>query len=136
MRVKIDNGGFVPQRAHETDAGYDLRSPIAANIMPYGSVVIDTRVHVELPPGKCAIIVSKSGLYMHHDIISTGLIDEGFTGSIKIKMCNLGDYEYHVRKGDKIGQFMITNYYKENVEIVEELPQTERGDGGYGSTGK
>ncbi len=136
MKVKLDPGAFMPDRAHETDAGYDLRTPVCVTISPRGFAVVDTGVHIQLPPGKAAVVVSKSGLYTKHEISSTGLIDEGFTGTIRIGLENHSDEEYTFLRGDKVSQFYITNYYGYDLELVDSLDESSRGDNGYGSTGR
>lgn len=132
----LDEGAYIPERAHDTDAGYDLRTRERIVLYPRSSVVVDTGVHIELPKGKCAVIMSKSGLNVNCSIKSTGLIDEGYTGSIKVKLYNLGHSRHVFEKGDKISQFFITNYYGEKLELAEELSESERGEDGFGSTGK
>lgn len=136
MKVKLDDGAFMPQRAHEQDAGYDLRTPVCVTVPAGDSVWIDTGVHIQLPPRKCAVMISKSGLYLKDKISSTGLIDEGFTGTIVVGLFNHGTADHTFTRGDKISQFFITDYYAEELELVEELSETERGSAGYGSTGK
>lgn len=136
MKVKLDAGAFMPQRAHEQDAGYDLRTPVCVTVPAGGFAVVDTGVHIQLSPGKCAVVISKSGLYLKHNISSTGLIDEGFTGTIIVGLRNQGTADYTFTRGDKISQFFITDYCAEELELVEELSETERGNAGYGSTGK
>jgi dUTP pyrophosphatase len=136
MKVKLDAGAFMPQRAHEQDAGYDLMTPVCVTVPAGGFVTVDTGVHIELPPGKCAVVISKSGLYLKDKISSTGLIDEGFTGTIIIGLFNHDTADHTFTRGDKISQFFITDYYAEKLELVEKLSDTERGNAGYGSTGK
>ena len=136
MKVKLDEGAFVPTRAHEQDAGYDLKTPVCVTIPPRGFTIVDTGVHMQLPKGKCAVVISKSGLYINHAITSTGLIDEGFTGTIKIGLANHSDVAYTFERGDKISQFYITDYYKYDLELVDELDESDRGNAGYGSTGR
>lgn len=136
MKVKLDEGAFLPKRAHATDAGYDLRTPVCGTIPPRGFVVVDTGVHIQLPAGKCAVVISKSGLYTKHRITSTGLVDEGFTGSIRIGLENHSDEVYNFERGDKISQFYITDYYEYPIELVEKLDESDRGSDGFGSTGK
>lgn len=136
MKVVLDDGAFLPERAHDTDAGYDLKAPECVRILPHGFKVIDTGVHIQLPAGKCAIVISKSGLYLKNRITATGLVDEGFTGSIKIGLENNSDEPYTFNRGDKISQFYITDYYEPVLELVDKLDETERGSNGYGSTGK
>lgn len=138
MRVALDEGAYVPTRAHHTDAGYDLRSPKDAVLKAGKSLAIDTGVHIELPRGKCALLVSKSGLNVLFDVTSTGLIDEGYTGSIVVNLQNSGDQDIVIQRGDKISQFVILDYYAEPLVFVEvdDLGVTERGAAGFGSTGR
>lgn len=136
MNVVLDPGAFLPERAHDTDAGYDLRTPVRIYLHPQSTATIDTGVHIELPPGKCAVVVSKSGLNVRDDITSTGLIDEGFTGTILIKLYNHGDRPKIFEPGDKISQFYVTDYYGPRLNVVPQLKRTDRGDNGYGSTGR
>ena len=136
MKVLLDDGAFMPSKAHNTDAGYDLKTPTCVVLPPRGFVVIDTGVHIQLPPGKCAVVISKSGLYTNHRISSTGLIDEGFTGSIRIGLENHSDEAYTFVRGDKISQFYITDYYAYDLEDAETLEDSERGSDGFGSSGR
>ena len=136
MKFTLDSGAFAPTRAHKTDAGLDLRSPICIEVPANGSAVIDIGVHVELPNGTVGFLKSKSGLNVKHDITSDGVIDVGFTGSIKAKLYNHGAKPYQVLRGDKITQLVIFDCRFPDVEIVDELEATERGENGFGSTGR
>ena len=136
MKVKIDRGAFIPTRAHETDAGLDLKA-VESQIVPARvSAVFKTGVHVKLPQGTAGILISKSGLNVKHDLTSTGLIDEGYTGEIMVKLYNHGSYDYKVEAGDKISQLVIVPIYREALEPVETLEESERGDDGFGSSGR
>ena len=136
MKIMLDNIAHVPSRSHETDAGLDLRTPEAVTIPARGSVAVDTGVHVELPHGCAGLLVSKSGLNVKHDITSTGLIDEGYTGSIVVKLYNHGDRDYRFYPDDKITQLVVIPVRYEPVELVEDFDESERGDAGFGSTGR
>lgn len=136
MKIKLDQGAFMPEYAHEQDAGMDLRSPINAVVLPHDSAVIDSGVHVEIPKGAVGMLKSKSGLNVNHDITSEGVIDEGYTGSICIKLYNHGGARYHVKAGDKISQLVILPVLHPDLELVDSLDETERGDNGFGSTGR
>ena len=136
MKVKLDDFAFIPERAHNTDAGLDLKSPICIEIPARCSAVIDTGVHVDLPIGTVGFLKSKSGLNVNHDITSDGVIDVGYTGSIKVKLYNHGIIPYQVLRGDKITQLVVVECHFPDVEIVEELDNTERGNKGFGSTGR
>lgn len=136
MKVKLDKNAFMPTRAHETDAGLDLYSPIDVVVPSFGSYTIDTGVHIELPKHTVGFIKSKSGLNVKHGITSEGVIDEGYTGSIAVKLYNHSRADYFVHKGDKISQLVVIPILTPQLEEVDELESTERGDGGFGSTGK
>lgn len=136
MKVMLGHMAIMPTRAHETDAGLDLYAREAQIVPAKESAIFDTGVHVELPKGTAGLLVSKSGLNVNRDITSTGLIDEGYTGSIKVKLYNHGGYDYRVEAGDKISQLVILSVVKPDLELADELEETERGDGGFGSSGR
>lgn len=136
VKVKLDDGAYLPERFHATDAGADLRTPFAFTLPAHKAAIVDTGVHVQLPAGTKGEIKSKSGLNIKHDIIAAGLIDEGFTGSITVKLYNLGDNDYHFEAGDKITQLVISNVRYEEFVDVDEIDGGERGNAGYGSTGR
>ena len=135
MKIKLDPGAYVPERAHIADAGLDLRSMETRYVSPGEFESFDTGVHVEIPKGHVGLITSKSGL-MAKGITSRGTIDSGYTGSIKAILFNHGEEGYLVRKGDKITQLVVLPCIIEDVELVSHLEETERGDNGFGSTGK
>ena len=136
MRIKLSKGAYMPKRAFAADAGLDLFSPVEAFIPARSSVTIDTLVHVELPMNTVGMVKSKSGLNVKHGIQSEGVIDVGYTGSIRVKLYNHSDEWYIVNKGDKISQLVILPILTPDLELVEELDETERGTGGFGSTGR
>lgn len=136
MKIKLDAGAYMPERAHRTDAGADLRTPHDAEVPRRGSVVIDTGVHIELPHNTVGMLKSKSGLNVKHGIISEGVIDVGYTGSIRVKLYNLSDEPYYLCAGDKISQLVVMPIITPKFELVDELEATERGNGGFGSTGR
>ena len=136
MRVMLDRGAYMPERAHSLDAGYDLRTPRAVTVLPYESVVIDTGVHVEIAPNHVGMIKSKSGLNVKRDMTSEGVIDSGYPGSIRVKLYNHGEHQRVLHKGDKISQLVIMPIVTPELELVDQLEATERGDNGFGSTGR
>lgn len=136
VKVVLDPGAYMPERAHAADAGYDLRSPIKTRVYAGQAVVIDTGVHIQIPVGNVGMLKSKSGLNVKHDIVGEGVIDAGYTGSIAVKLYNHGDESYMIEVGDKISQLVILPIYTPDLVQVESLEETERGDGGFGSTGK
>ena len=136
MKIKLDRGAFVPVRAHDTDAGADLRSPIETVIPASGSRVIDTGVHIQLPHGYVGMLKSKSGLNVKYGITSEGVIDEGYTGTILVKLYNHGAEAKQFTRGDKITQMVVLPVLYVKVEQTEEIQGGDRGDGGFGSTGR
>lgn len=136
MKIKLDAGAYMPERAHDTDAGLDLRSMHDVMVRKGEWVVFDTGVHIQLPHGFYGKIESKSGLNVNHSIVSCGgVIDEGYTGSVKVKLYNFGE-DYHFHRGDKIAQLVIMPYLSPIMEVVPFLDDSERGDNGFGSTGR
>ena len=136
MKIKLDTGAYLPERAHFTDAGMDLRTPKDFEIEPGGSAVIDTGVHIQLPPCTVGMLKSKSGLNVRSGILSEGVLDEGYTGAIVAKLYNHGDRTVTFRRGDKITQLVVLPCMYVDVEQVDEISGGERGDAGFGSTGK
>lgn len=141
IKVKLDPGAIMPTRAHSTDAGLDLYSPVNAFVparcLPEeNSVCIDTGVHVQIPEGYVGMIKSKSGLNVNNGITSEGVIDSGYTGSIVVKLYNHGDRSVKIKAGQKISQLVLLPIITPDLELVDDLEATERGSGGFGSTGK
>lgn len=136
MKVVLDEGAKMPTRAHEADAGYDLYSRENAVIYHGDSHRFDTGVHVQIPRGYAGLIVSKSGLNVRYGVQSEGLIDADYTGSITVKLYNHGNAAVRIEKGQKISQLVIIPIITPELEQAESLEETERGDGGFGSSGK
>ena len=100
------------------------------------SAAFRTGVHVELPENCAGLLVSKSGLNVYSEITSTGLIDQGYSGEICVKLYNHGGYDRMIRRGDKISQLVVIPVRYEPVEIVDTIQAGDRGDAGFGSTDK
>lgn len=136
MNIQLDEQALMPVRAHNTDAGLDMLSPVDTVIPAHGAVIVDTGVHIELPPNTAGFLKSKSGLNVKYGITSEGVIDVGYTGSMAVKLYNHSGVDYAVHRGDKISQLVVVNIYTPELVLVEKLAETERGDGGFGSTGR
>lgn len=136
MKIKLDPGAFMPERAHPDDAGLDVRSPVDLLVPANGSAEVDTGVHVAIPHSAVGFLKSKSGLHFLHGITSEGVVDCGYTGSIRVKLVNHMDVPFHVYMGDKISQLVVLPVLLPELEQVDELPETERGGQGFGSTGR
>ena len=137
MNIYVEKGAFVPERAHKTDAGLDVRTRETRLVKAHSGALFHTGLHVQLPHGTAGLLVSKSGLNVEYGITSTGLIDEGYTGEIMVKLYNHSDSDYLVNAGDKISQLVVIPVLYEDIHFKDFLDEkTERNNQGFGSTGK
>ena len=136
MKVKLDPGAYLPERAHPDDAGMDIRSPVDAIVPAWASKDIDTGIHVEIPFSAVGFLKSKSGLHFRNGITSEGVVDSGYNGSIHVNLVNHTNEHFTVRRGDKISQLVVVPCYLPVPEEADELGETERGDRGFGSSGR
>lgn len=136
MKIALDVGAKLPTRAHATDAGLDLYSTEDCIIEAKDSAVFDTGVHVALDPGTVGFLKSKSGLNVKFGITGEGVIDVGYTGSIKVKLYNNSGFDYKIKAGDKISQLVILPIFTPPLEVADELDDSERGVNGFGSSGR
>ena len=141
IKVKLDENAYMPTRAHKADAGLDLYSPTEVYLGWHGSKAgntasVDTGVHVEIPEGYVGFIKSKSGLMVKNEVLTDGTVDSGYTGSIVVKLFNHGDKTLIIRRGQKIAQLVLLPIITPELEMVDELKATHRGDNGFGSTGE
>lgn len=145
MKLKIVNksNNELPYYATSGSAGMDIRAnlpdlDIPLTLMPMEQKIIPTGLYIELPEGTFGMITPRSGLAAKYSISITnspGVIDETFRGQIQIILINLGKEPFNVNHGDRIAQMLIMKYENVEIEVVEELSETERGEGGFGHTG-
>ena len=136
----LARSGAVPKYAHEGDAGADMRAdiPRPLTIEPGGSAWVGTGVRVAIPDGYVGLQFPRSGLGCNHGIClanGTGVIDSGYRGEIRAKLLNLGAEPFTVLPGSRVCQLVIVPFARARFEPVGELPPSERGEDGYGSTG-
>ena len=146
MKVMLDEGAKMPTRAHPYDAGLDLYTPKPVMVpagyvdcegeIVFGYATVDTGVHVEIPEGCVGFIKSKSGLNVRHGLTAEGVIDSHYTGSMVVKIYSHSNIEYFFDAGDKIAQLVILPCVLLPLEQVDSLEETDRGEGGFGSTGR
>lgn len=138
IKYTLDSGAFAPEKAHEADAGYDLRLPEGneVEVSACHHVLIDTGVHVAIPNGYVGFVKSKSGLNVKSGLRAEGVIDSEYTGSIMVKMYNDHAVPHLFKPGDKLTQLVILPIPEVKMVEVESLEDTERGNGGFGSTGR
>lgn len=142
VQIKVVNKGNQPLPKYQTaqSAGMDLRANINAPVLikPLDRKLIPTGLHIALPEGYEAQIRPRSGLAIKNGItiINTpGTIDPDYTGDVGVILVNISNEDFVVQPGDRIAQMVINKFEQAEFEIVEELDETERGEGGYGHTG-
>lgn len=136
LKVKLEPGAKMPVRAHRNDGGLDLHAMYKRIIPAGGSMCFDTGVHMEIPEGYVGFLKSKSGLNVNFGISGEGgVIDCGYTGSIMVKLYNHSKASVEIERGQKISQLVILPIATPELYEVDELDETERGNGGFGSTG-
>ena len=133
---KLSPDAVTPTKANQYDAGYDLYSIMDCEIGPHSQKLIKTGISMAIPKGYVGLIWPRSGLAYKHGIdIFAGVIDSGYRGDIGAILYNSRLDHYRVKKGDRIAQLVLQKV--ENFELIEvsDLNNTDRGDGGFGSTG-
>jgi dUTP pyrophosphatase len=128
----------MPAYAHPGDAGMDVCSIEDVVVARGGRVLVKTGFAMELPDGFEAQVRPRSGLAIKNGITvlnTPGTIDSGYRGEVGVILANFGDVPFRVEKGMKIAQMVIARFEKADVEVVGELSSSERGAGGFGSTG-
>ncbi|MEH2298417.1 MAG: dUTP diphosphatase [Nostoc sp.] len=136
--VKLDDSAIIPKYEHPNDAGLDLVSIDELDLPAGESRLIHTGISIELPQGTEAQIRPRSGLALKYQITvlnTPGTVDEGYRGEIGVILINHGKTSFQVTKGMKIAQMVITPVVRVDVEEVNSLSLTSRGNGGFGSTG-
>lgn len=143
MKVQVINKGRHPLPQHETinSAGIDLRANIDESIIlqPLGRILIPTGLYAAFPEGTEAQIRPRSGLAYKHGLTvlnSPGTIDADYRGEIKVLLINLSKVAFTINDGERVAQLVLARYERVEWETSEELPSTNRGKGGFGSTGK
>lgn len=133
------NAAVLPEVAHPGDAGADLRSSEECELAPGERKTIGTGVSIALPDGYVAFIVPRSGLAAKHGITvvnSPGTVDAGYRGEIKVTLLNTDhSNSFSVAVGDRIAQMIVMPFARARFIEVDRLPESERGEGGFGSTG-
>lgn len=135
--VKMHEAAVLPQKATEGSAGFDLVSIEDGTIIGGSRAVFRTGIGMELPPGYEAQVRPRSGLALKHGLTvlnSPGTIDSDYRGEVKVIIANHGP-TYAVKAGDKIAQVVVQRVPSIDFEVVDALSETDRGAGGFGSTG-
>ncbi len=135
---KVHPDAVLPAYAHTSDAGMDLRSVADVVIAPGGRALVPTGLVMLLPPGYEAQVRPRSGLALKHGVTvlnTPGTIDSGYRGEVGVILANFGDADFTVKKGDKIAQAVIAPVTQPEIVETDTIDETDRGAGGFGSTG-
>ncbi|MDD2602450.1 MAG: dUTP diphosphatase [Prevotella sp.] len=142
VKIKVVNKGHQPLPTYATaqSAGLDVRANINEPIVlhPMERRLVPTGLHIALPEGCEAQLRPRSGLALKHGITvlnSPGTIDADYRGEIMALIINLSDKDFVINDGERIAQIIVAQYEQASLELVSELDETERGEGGYGHTG-
>jgi dUTP pyrophosphatase len=129
----------VPARGRAGDAAYDLACVEPFTLAPGERALVGTGVAVAIPEGLCGLVLPRSGLAVKHGLSlvnAPGLIDPNYRGEIRVIVINHGDEVFEAAAGDRIAQLLITAFAAPELEVVGALPDSDRGVGGFGSSGR
>lgn len=136
VKIQLDEKAYMVERAHDIDAGADLKTPYGFTLWPGEYEYIDTGVHVEVPEGYMVEVRSKSGLMKNFGVFTDGVVDQGFGGSIGVVLFNHSKGIRRFETGDKIAQIVFTKIGIPEFVQVEKIASGDRGSAGFGSTGR
>lgn len=136
FQVKLNyKDAIKPSRGSDEAAGYDLYVYESGLLMPNETRLFDTGISIRVPEGTYGRIAPRSSVSKRSILVNAGVIDRDYTGPVKVMLHNLSNDNFVIEKGNRIAQLILEKISTPEVELVEELDDTERGDGGFGSTG-
>eukprot|EP00056_Hartaetosiga_gracilis_P017598 m.7788 g.7788 ORF g.7788 m.7788 type:complete len:153 (-) comp5911_c0_seq1:165-623(-) len=134
---KLTEHASLPTRGSPHSAGYDLYSAYDIVVPSKGKAIVKTDLAMAIPVGCYGRVAPRSGLTVKHFLdVGAGVIDADYRGNVGVVLFNFSEKDYEVKKGDRIAQLILEQIATPDVKEVEELPDTHRGEGGFGSTGK
>ncbi|MCE5177372.1 MAG: dUTP diphosphatase [Caldisericales bacterium] len=138
MKIKkLRQDAILPQRAHDTDAGLDLTTPDEVELLPLERKLVMLGFSMSIPNGMVGLVCPRSGLAAKNGITvlnAPGIIDSGYRGEVGVVLINLGKDKTVLPKGSRIAQIVIVSYNNTQPVWAENLDETKRGQGGFGST--
>lgn len=139
--TRLRDDAVAPRRANDGDAGFDLVAVEDHRLAPGGGrALVGTGLAIAIPEGFAGLVLPRSGLAINHGVTcanAPGLIDSGYRGEIRVALVNHDSLlEYVVHAGDRVAQLVITAVPAVALQAVDELPGSERGTGGFGSSGR
>jgi dUTP pyrophosphatase len=133
---KLVTHAVIPKRATEGSAGLDISSSVDVTIPSHKWLAVPTGISIMVPKDCYARLAPRSGLAFKYGIqVGAGVIDSDYTGEIKVILFNHGENDFTIKTGDRIAQLIFEKIFTDDLQEVEELVKTERGAGGFGSTG-
>lgn len=136
---KLDRALPLPTYSRDADAGLDLCAAHAVSVGPGERVLVGTGLSAAIPPGYAGFVLPRSGLALRHGVTvlnAPGLIDAGYRGEIKVLLINHGAQPVHVERGERVAQLVLGRVERAELVEVDVLPPSDRGAGGFGSTGR
>jgi dUTP pyrophosphatase len=135
---RLDPGLPLPTYAREGDAGLDLRAAESVTLAPGARALVPTGIAIAIPAGHAGLVLPRSGLALRLGVTvlnAPGLIDAGYRGEVKVLLVNHDPRPATFERGERIAQLVVQRVERARLVVVEELPATDRGAGGFGSTG-
>lgn len=134
--AKLSDQAFAPTKGSQKAAGFDLKSAYEYTVPARGKQLVMTDIQVQLPEGCYGRVAPRSGLAVKNSIdVGAGVVDEDYRGNLGVVLFNHSENEFKVERGDRIAQFICERIFYPDLEEVSSLTETERGSGGFGSTG-
>jgi dUTP pyrophosphatase len=135
--AQVGPGASLPEYSSPGAAGADLRASAAVEIAPGGRAAVPTGVRLQIPPGHVGLVWPRSGLAVRHGIDTlAGVIDSDYRGEVRVVLANHGDEAFRIAPGDRVAQLLVQRVERAAFTQAAALADTERGEGGFGSTGR
>jgi dUTP pyrophosphatase len=138
LKIVVTDPALIPERMHPGDAGLDLKTNCDIDLRAHEQLNVFTGVKVEIPCGYAGLVVGRSGMAFQYGVSlvnGISVVDAGYSGEIGLPLINHGDFSFTAKKGDRIAQLLIIPCELVDLVLVDSLDETERGEGGFGSTG-
>jgi dUTP pyrophosphatase len=133
----VGEGGSLPEYSSTGAAGADLRASEAVTIASGGRAAVPTAVRLQIPPGHVGLVWPRSGLAVRHGIDTlAGVIDSDYRGEVRVVLVNHGDEPFRIERGDRIAQLLVQRVERATFTAVPSIDDTDRGEGGFGSSGR
>ncbi len=133
----VGETGALPEYSSTGAAGADLRSSSAVEIAPGARAAVPTGLRLQIPPGHVGLVWPRSGLAVRHGIDTlAGVVDSDYRGEVRVVLVNHGDAPFRIEKGDRVAQLLVQRVERAAFAAVATIDETERGEGGFGSSGR